>query len=143
MKHEIITPPYRNVRHAINAAYASEVLEVHGRTPTVWKRGNTDGKTEPYTSSQLQEYAAPGGPKPSSYLEQFEVIAEGHWCLALIRDTLDDDAMTVIDARYGLKGDIRLEVRKYAACVRPAGMIQRLDPKPGHDYAIAAVLWIT
>lgn len=138
-------PPYRSVRHAIREAYASEVLEVVGRVRTVSHRARpkTDGPDgpvvgDPLAGSAIQERAS--GVQGNGQ-GAYERIAEGHWCMNLIRDTLDDDLMTAVDAKYTQLGDPLLEVRKYAAVVRLSGMVLRAGVygPPDYDYTIAAV----
>ena len=145
MNNDIINPPYRSVRDAIRAAYASEVAEVIGRTPTVTYRAGpkTDGPDGPVIGdmligSAIQERAS--GVR-SNGQAPFEAIAEGVWAMSLIRDTLPDDLMAVVDAKFTLMGDPLLELRKYAATVRVAGTLLRLGiyGPPDYDYTIATV----
>ena len=142
---------YRSVRGAIRAAYQSEVAEVWGRQATIgcFGFGDDDDGVRRTPKSEREKVLEPGvnvarfkrsthNPFATSW---YEHIAEASWCMALIRDTLDDDLMTAVDAKYTRLGDPLLEVRKYAAVIRLSGMVLRAGVygPPDYDYTIATV----
>ena len=137
---------YRSVRGAIRAAYESEVAVVHGRVPTVPHTVDykTDGPDGPQIGCPLMGWAMQERghvQNASVYQARYFRIAEAHWCLTLIRDSLDDDLMSVLDAKYTVLGEPLLEIRKYAAIMCTTGMVMKLGTygPPDWDFTLASV----
>ncbi len=96
-----MTAPYRNVQHAIAAAYGSETAAVWGRA----RWDNSDGGAN-----------APAVRRPASaYQCQFEAIGEAHITMRLIRETMPPHLIVLLDAMYSDASDAVLMTRKVRA----------------------------
>jgi hypothetical protein len=130
-----MSAPYRTVRDAILAAYASESAVVWGRMPSAGCFGfgsDDDGlRFYPGPETVLAPVGVMAQLKRQRYrprgLSQFEQIAEGHWAMNAIRDTLHPDRMDVLDAKYTLPDTNELAVRKDTAAHRVAAMLEDAD----------------
>lgn len=142
-------PPYRSVRHAVHSAYASEVAAVWGRNLDLYDLGKDD-ENEADDNLTLQDFivsdyleALPHDPAGDyrDDLAAYEWVAEGHWTLALIRQTLSTGLRHVVDARFTIPTEPTLHVHKDAACTAVTKMVCRAETygKPPAAYVRATV----
>ena len=141
--------PYRNVRHAIHCAYASEVAEVWGRNLDLYDLGKDDDDPADdnlrLSDFVVSEYLGalthdPAGDYRDD-LSAYEWIAEGAWTLALIRDTLPPDLAQVLDARFTVPTKAKQHSHKVTSVQVVCNQVVKAATyaKPDRRYCLATV----
>jgi hypothetical protein len=115
-----VSAPYKSVHHAVVAAFMSEATVVMGRA----------------RQPSMDSTRAPSVQRPASaYQCAYEAIAEAHLAMRLIRRTLPQRLMAVLDSLYSDASDPCLHVRKVAAAHVVARNIVQADGYSAPDFA--------